>query len=171
MRHDAQAPEREQQPQLKGRHVLAMLLAFFGVVFAVNGVFLTSALRSYTGVVSVEPYVKGLKYNDRIVADERQAQLGWQETLTLDASGTVAVDFREDGGRPVRGLKISGSIGRPSTSRLDRQIVLTESDPGRYVANVGALDDGTWVVELAATSDTFGADPIYRMKRRLWLKH
>lgn len=157
--------------RLNGKHVLAMLLAFFGVVFAVNGVFLASALRSYTGVVSNEPYVKGLKYNDRISADERQARLGWQETLTVDSSGAIAVSFVDDSSRPVRGLKIAGNIGRPVTNRLDRPLAFVETAPGRYVANAAGLDDGTWVVELAATSGNAGSEPDFRLKRRVWLKH
>ena len=171
MRADHSTHAGETPARLKGRHVLLMLLAFFGVVFAVNGIFLASALRSYTGVVSNEPYVKGLHYNDRIDAGERQARLGWQETLAVARSGEIALSFRDDGGRPVRGLSLEGSIGRPVTSRLDRPITFTESEPGLYLAHAGVLDDGTWAVEVAATSRDYGADPVFRMKRRVWVKH
>jgi nitrogen fixation protein FixH len=161
----------EEPARLKGHHVLLMLLAFFGVVFTVNGIFLASAIRSYSGIVSNEPYVKGLKYNDRIAAGERQQRLGWQHALTVDASGAISVSFADDGGRPVRGLKLAGNVGRPATNQLDRPLVLVETKPGRYVANAGALGDGTWLVELAATSGDFGPDPVYRLRRRVWLKH
>jgi nitrogen fixation protein FixH len=157
--------------QLKGRHVLMMLLAFFGVVFGVNGVFLASALQTHTGVVSVEPYVKGVKYNDRIAAGERQAKLGWNEAMTVGMDGAIALDVTDDGGRPVRGLKFAGTIGRPATNRLDRALTLVEREPGRYVANAGPLEEGTWVTALEATSADFGADPVYRLRKRVWLKH
>jgi len=157
--------------ELKGRHVLMMLIAFFGVVFSVNGVFLAQALQTYTGVVSAEPYVKGLKYNERIEAGERQARLGWQETLSIGLEGGIALAIADDGGRPVRGLKFTGSIGRPSTSSRDRAVALVETDPGRYVARTAALDEGTWVVAFEATSSDHGADPVYRLRRRIWLKH
>jgi nitrogen fixation protein FixH len=157
--------------ELKGRHVLMMLIAFFGVVFSVNGVFLAQALQTYTGVVSVEPYVKGLKYNDRIAAGERQAKLGWHETLSLGVDGAISLAIADDGGRPVRGLKFVGSIGRPSTNSRDRAVALVETDPGRYVARTTALDEGTWVVAFEATSSDHGADPVYRLRRRIWLKH
>jgi nitrogen fixation protein FixH len=160
----------DEPARLKGHHVLLMLVAFFGVVFTVNGIFLASALRSYTGVVSSEPYVKGLKYNDRIKADERQQRLGWQDALMVEPAGAVTVTFRDDGGRPVQGLKFRGSIGRPATSRLDRALAFTETEPGRYVASAGPLDDGTWLVALEAVSGDFGPDPVYRLRRRVWLK-
>jgi len=64
---------------LRGRHVLFAFLGFFGVIFAVNGVFLYAALSTHTGVVANEPYRKGLNYNQRIAAFQAQEQLGWAE--------------------------------------------------------------------------------------------
>lgn len=157
--------------ELRGIHVLLMLIGFFGVIFAVNGVFLASALKSYTGVVSNEPYVKGLRYNERIEAGERQAKLGWQETLAIGMSGEIALTVSDDGGRPVRGLELAGNIGRPSTSKADRPVALVEAEPGRYVAHTEALGEGTWVIALEGTSRDHGADPVYRLRRRVWLKH
>lgn len=170
MNNQDRAQTRRSPMRLEGQHVLLMLLAFFGVVFAVNGIFLASALRSYTGVVSNEPYVKGLKYNQRIAADERQQALGWQQQLQVDANGLVSVSFRDEAGHPVRGLKVSGSIGRPSTGRLDRFFQLTEIDPGLYVAQAGNLEPGTWVVGLEGASSESSPDPVYRLRRRVWLE-
>ena len=64
---------------LTGRHVLAAMLVFFAVVFAVNAAMIYAALSTYSGVVADEPYRKGLHYNERIVADERQRQRNWRE--------------------------------------------------------------------------------------------
>lgn len=155
---------------LKGWHVAAMLSVFFGIVFTVNGVFLTSALRTHSGVVSVEPYVKGLKYNERIEAGDRQAKLGWDDTLTLGTDGRVAVTLRDAGGRPVQGLRFEGSLGRPATNRLDRPLLLAEAEPGRYVASGPPLEEGTWIVSLEAVSRDHAAEPVYRLRRRIWLK-
>jgi nitrogen fixation protein FixH len=66
---------------VNGRDVLAILLSFFGVIFAVNGALIYAAVSTHTGLVANEPYRKGLAYNERILADERQAQLGWSERL------------------------------------------------------------------------------------------
>lgn len=170
MRAAARVPSVEGSVRLEGRHVLLMLLAFFGVVFAVNGIFLVSALTSYTGVVSNEPYVKGLKYNHRIAADEQQQRLGWQEALTVETSGAISIGFHDGIGRPVPGLMLAGTIGRPTTGKLDRPLIFAETAPGHYSANAGPLEAGTWIVELAATSGDFGPDPVYRSRRRVWLK-
>ena len=45
---------------LRGHHVLAGFLAFFGVVLAVNGAMIYSAISTHTGLVAIEPYRKGL---------------------------------------------------------------------------------------------------------------
>lgn len=170
MRGNDRAAAAAPRGEIRGIHVLLMLIGFFGVIFAVNGVFLASALTSYTGVVSNEPYVKGLKYNERIEAGERQTKLGWQETLAIAPSGQIALAVSDDDGRPVRGLKIAGSIGRPSTNKSDRAVTLVEAEPGRYVANTDAFDEGTWLLALEGTSKDYGADPVYRLRRRVWLK-
>ncbi|MGE0767470.1 MAG: FixH family protein [Hyphomicrobiaceae bacterium] len=155
---------------LTGWHVLMMLLAFFGVVFAVNGVFIASALRSYSGVVSVEPYAKGLHYNDRIAAGERQASLGWHATLAVASDGAIALTLVDNAGRPVRGAQLSASVGRPATNRLDRPLTLFETKPGRYTSQAGRLDRGTWLVSVQAASRDGSGEPMYRLRRRVCLE-
>ncbi len=155
--------------QLEGRHVLAILLSFFGVVFAVNGYFLYSALSTHTGVVAIEPYRKGLAYNARIAADERQSVLGWRDTLLVERDGTIRVTLVDQGGAPVRGLAVTSVVGRPTTVRFDRGARLVEEAPGQYIANVAPLADGSWLVTIEA-GDPADAEPLFRSRRRLWLK-
>ncbi len=90
-----------------------LLIAFFGVIFAVNGYFLYSALSTHTGVVAIEPYRKGLAYNERIAADERQKALGWQRQTSLARDGRVSRRCRRCGKRRRRGLTIVGDA-RPA---------------------------------------------------------
>ena len=73
---------RETDGTLQGRHVLMILATFFGVVFAVNGIFLVAAIWTHAGIVANEPYRKGLAYNSRVAAQMRQTDLGWSDTTT-----------------------------------------------------------------------------------------
>jgi nitrogen fixation protein FixH len=155
---------------LDGRHVLLMLLAFFGVIFAVNGFFLVSALRTHTGVVAVEPYRKGLAYNTRIAADAQQSAMGWIEHLAIRPTGALTLSLTDGSGAAVPGLSIWATVGRPSTGHDDRRAVLHEIEPGHYAADVGALAEGNWFVTLEARAANSDAEPIYRARRRLWLK-
>ena len=61
---------------ITGRHVLIGLIVFFGVMLVANGIFLYTALTTYSGVVSNEPYRKCLNYNERILAEKHQQSLG-----------------------------------------------------------------------------------------------
>lgn len=163
-----------EKAQLTGAHVLGALVAFFAVVFAVNAVLLYSALSSHSGLVAQEPYRKGLAYNERIAASERQAALLWTAKLDVEPGGTVALSVVDAGDRPIQGLRVSGTIGRPATGREDQPVVFYEPLSGQYVATLAPLSAGAWRIDIEARPAISGTaandDPVYRLRRRLWLK-
>jgi nitrogen fixation protein FixH len=162
-------PTARRQQGLQGRHVLGIFLAFFAAVFLANGAMVYSAVSTHTGLVANEPYRKGLHYNERIAADERQAELGWVETLEASRDGRVRLTLARRDGRPVSGLAVDGVLGRPSTNRQDIELALSETAPGRYEAQAGALAKGSWLISIEARA-TLDAGPVYRSRRRLWLE-
>jgi nitrogen fixation protein FixH len=167
MRIAALAPTRT--TGLRGHHVLAGFLAFFGVVLAVNGAMIYSAISTHTGLVAIEPYRKGLRYNDRIAAGERQDRLGWTVALDVRLDGTVLLRLSETDGQPVRNLKISAVLGRPSTNQHDISLTLVEKEAGAYAAVIPPLAEGSWLFTFdAAYGDP--TQPVFRARRRLWLK-
>jgi nitrogen fixation protein FixH len=158
---------------IQGWHVLTAMLLFFGVIFAVNGIFLTAALRTHTGIVSKQPYRIGLDYNKRIEAGERQKNLGWTEKLTLDPSAnTLQLELMDQSGGPVSGLVISGFVGRPSTEQHDIEVSLVETTkPGIYSAKLDALPTGNWLIQLEAIRlHRTTQETVYRIRKRIWLK-
>lgn len=157
---------------ITGRHVLLAMIAFFAVIFAVNGVFLYSALSTHTGVVAVEPYRKGVAYNERIAADEQQQSLGWQIDLSVpEKDGDVSVKLVDRDGRAQTGLNLTGRIGRPTTGAHDQPLEFREQAGGRYTASVAALEGGTWIIELQASElKSGGEEVVWRMRKRLWQK-
>ncbi len=157
---------------LTGRTVLIAILGFFAVIVAVNGVFLSLALSTNTGIVAVEPYRKGLKYNERISADERQTALGWKSDISIDASeGTLVAILSDRDGNALKGLIATVKVGRAASDRDDVLAILTETEPGRYEAMLPLHKLGGYVANLevfdpnAATQDI-----VYRARRRIWLK-
>lgn len=166
---DTAAPGLKPPRKLTGRDVLLALICFFGVIFAVNGYFLHSALSTYTGVVSAEPYRKGLHYNDRLAAESRQDALGWKDEIALARDGRLTVAIKGPEGKPVEKLELSATISRPSTARFDRVVALKEAEPGLYVADAKAIENGSWIVSLETRPETSAKEPTYRARRRLWL--
>lgn len=158
--------------QITGRHVLFAMLAFFGVIFAVNGVFLYQALNTYTGVVQDEPYRKGLAYNERIAEDARQTALGWTRSIAMSPAGMVKLALKDNAGAPVQGLVVSAVVGRPSTNVRDVPVRLVEGEPGVYQASIGEVDAGSWVISIEAARVNGDQSPevVYRAKERIWLK-
>jgi nitrogen fixation protein FixH len=152
--------------RVQGRHVLAVFLGFFAAIFVMNGVLIYWAVTTHAGLVANEPYRKGLHYNERIAADERQARLGWTDTLAVARDGGVALLLKDSGERPVTSLKVDIVLGRPATTREDVRIALREVAPGRYEAQTAPLEPGSWLVALEARADA--GEPVYRKRRRLW---
>jgi nitrogen fixation protein FixH len=155
-------------PHLTGRHALGAFVAFFAAIFVMNGALIYAAVTTNSGLVASEPYRKGLHYNDRIAASERQARLGWIDRLDVTRDGGVALVLTDSAGRPVSGLKANTVLGRPATSREDIRIALREVAPGRYEGHTAPLAAGSWLVALEVRGDADAGEPVYRKRSRLW---
>lgn len=162
-------PADEAKPRgLTGRHVLWILLAAFATVSAVNGLFIYKAIATYSGEVAVEPYRKGLHYNQRVDADERQSRLGWTGAIEMQGTeGPLAVTLSKTGGEPVTGLVVTGQLARATTRNDDIPFKATETSPGVYRADVQAAP-GMWIAVIAATEKDGGA-PVFQARKRLCL--
>lgn len=156
--------------QLTGRHVLFALFGFFGVMLLANGIFLYAALSTFNGLQNPNAYQEGINYNDRIEAARRQDALGWSHSVTLAKSGRVEIVFKDSSGDPVSGLSVSGTIARPVSDRYTRELAFNEVGLGLYAVNVENIEPGSWIVSLQAAKPETAADPMYRLKERLWLK-
>lgn len=167
-------PAVRRRTGFQGRHVLCAIVGFFGIIFAVNGVLIYYALATHSGLVAQEPYRKGLTYNARIAADERQEALGWSSDIKADAQGRVSLVLADAAGSPVGNLVVKGVLGRPSANRNDVDLAFKEQSPGSYVAFAGPMAPGVWLVNIEARGGSAGAaetpDPVFRARRRLWLQ-
>ena len=154
---------------LKGWHVLVTLLVFFGVMFAVNGLFLYYALDTFSGIDTKDAYRKGIAYNQTLEEGRRYDRLGWQSKLIAKGANLELTLTSEDG-TPVRGKKITGKVGRPSTDKFDHPVTFTDKGDGIYVADNVNLAAGGWIVS-ADVYEAVSPDntPRFRIKERLWL--
>lgn len=155
---------------LRGRHVAIIFFSFFIVIFIVNGAMMYSAITTHSGIVSNEPYRKGLRYNERIAEDERQSRLGWTDDVRIAHDGRVSIALVAQQVRPVHGMKVEARISRPSTNRFDRRLDFYETKSGYYEAQAGPLEPGNWIVSIEVRTGDNALEPVYRMRRRLWLK-
>lgn len=138
-----------------GRHMLILLLAFFGVIIAVNLTMAVMATRSWTGLVAKNGYVASIDYAADAEARRAAAARGWTLALTAP-DGYVTLDARNAHGEAL-GLATVPARAVREVSRDDAHpFVLGPVAPGRWRAEA-ALPAGTWSVT-ASIAD--GADTV-----------
>lgn len=139
--------------ELKGWHVLLIMLGFFGVMFAVNGVFLYHAITSFPGEHVKKSYVQGLNYNDTLAARAAQADLGWTAEAGLQ-QGELIFRLRDRDGAPISNYVVIGELRRFSTQAADQTIIYSARANGDYVADPGALAAGQWELRIMVMDST-----------------
>lgn len=162
-----------QEMVIRGKHVLYAMFAMFGLVIAVNLVFVWFAIDTFTGVTTENPYQEGLAYNQVLAARDAQRDLGWQGNVSYERAGNgeglrqIAVSLSDRDGSPLRGLSLDGSLRRPTHAGVDQPLVWRETAPGRYTAEVTLPEPGNWDLLVSARD---GAGTPFEMKARLWFK-
>lgn len=148
--------------RVTGWHVLTAVVAFFGIVIAVDTIFVVNAYRTFPGQVSATPYEDGLRHNRSVARLKAQSALGWR-ALAAPAQGRVEVEMVDQTGQPIRGLALSGDLQRPATETGRIVLRFTEVSPGRYAAPA-APAPGLWDLRFATT----GAQPFEAELRLTW---
>jgi len=133
--------------ELKGWHVLAAMLLFFGLDIAVNTVFMVTAYRTYPGEGSETPYEDGLAYNTALQQRQAQEALGWRITAGEATGGSLEVQVLSKAGAGLHGLNIKGELQRPATETGRRTVAFREAAPGVYDAAGSGLH-GAWDLNL-----------------------
>ena len=141
---------------LKGRHVLAMLLLFFGTVFGVNFYMARVAIQTFSGLEADKPYQEGLKYNEVIAAAREQEDRNWTVDATIDPlTDGILLNVRQRDGAGVAtpGLSIRVTFLHPADRRRDVSVVLTPAGDGLFSAVV-PISAGRWDVQIDAQKDS-----------------
>jgi nitrogen fixation protein FixH len=140
-------PTRPVRP-ITGRTVLIGMIAFFGVIMAVNAVFVYFALDSWPGLSSDQAYEDGLAYNATLEAAKTQKKLGWTSVVDVSGEGVLGVRIRDKMGIAIGGLNITAQMLRPTHERDDHAPDLVETSVGLYTVNLSDVAQGQWRLEL-----------------------
>jgi nitrogen fixation protein FixH len=131
-----------------GRKMLVAILAFFGVIIAVNGVMAYLAVRDFRGVVVNSSYVASQDFNAYHARFAAQLARGWQVDVHA-SDGAPALVVTDASGEPIRGLTIAATALRVTDAHADVTLTLAETAPGVYATDI-ALAPGRWDIEIAA---------------------
>jgi nitrogen fixation protein FixH len=125
-----------------GWHMTTILVAFFGVVMAVNFTMARMAVSSFGGTVVDNSYVASQKYNRWLNAAAQQDRLGWTVAVSMDADRHVRINASTKGavlaqttavGDALHPLGRADDIELAFVSTLDGQLLSTKPLPvGRW---------------------------------------
>ena len=150
--------------EFTGRHMLAIILAFFAVVIAVNLTMATLANTSWTGLVVENTYVASQQFNSKAEEGRAQAALGWTGKLTI-AWGEVRYGLIDAVGKPVplHGVKVL--FRHPAYEKEDESVTLALASDQEFAAR-HMPRDGVWIIEIDADA---GLARPYRDVRRIMI--
>lgn len=157
--------------KLTGRHVAVMLASFFGLMFAVNGIFVYFALGSFSGLSETDAYKRGLAYNEEIDHRMRQNARGWQPLLSFEqtgaAGGRLVLEIRDASGAALADLDVGAIIRRPVIDGTDQKVTF-RYEGSKFTADITLAAPGQWDVSLLASGG--GYEEPYRLDKRIWVK-
>ena len=142
---------------------------FFVVLALVDGVFVTIALRTHSGVVTEHAYQKGLAYNHVIDAAEQQQALGWSGDIYLEQSSAQSQLFfvlKNQDDTPLEHAVVHAKMVRVTQQGYDVEYVLNELQPGSYSTTIQFPLPGLWEIRIVAT----WKNQSFQMHKRLMIK-
>lgn len=165
----ATAPDFAKTREFTGKHMLAVMCAFFGVIIAVNLTMATFARTSWSGLVVKNSYVAGQEFNRKAEEGRAQAALGWSPALSVE-DGVLRFALADAAGEPVSLESGVATLHRPVGDAEDKEIVLAAGADGGLEARLGVAD-GAWIVEVRATAMAeAGLERPYVETRRIQLR-
>lgn len=127
-----------------GRHMSAILIAFFGVVIAVNVMMARLAIGTFGGVVVENSYVASQHFNRWLDEAASERALGWEAQARRQQDGRVAVRLIRV---PTGSVLLTGIARHPLGRLADRTLRFLPARDGSYVSAT-ALPPGRWRLHL-----------------------
>jgi nitrogen fixation protein FixH len=135
------------QPRaLTGRRVAWIAGGAFVFMLIPNIILTVMAVDTFSGLVVPNSYVASQSFDRDRAA---QQALGWTVGIAHE-DGVLRLSIADATGHPVRPPQLSVTLGRPTTTRDDRILVLEET-PSGYAA-AADLAPGGWRAEIVATA-------------------
>lgn len=130
-----------------GWHMTTILVAFFGIVMAVNFNMARMAVGTFGGTVVDNSYVASQNYNRWLASADKQGKLGWNVKLSLSADRHVVIDARLNGSA-LDDLHAVGDALHPLGGAGDIALAFVPQSDGRLQSKA-ALPVGRWNVQLS----------------------
>lgn len=130
-----------------GRHMAAILIAFFGVVIIVNLIMARFALSTFGGKVVENSYVASQHYNEWLQRADAQDRLGWDMTVRVGADRHALLSVVKDG-KALGGLTVTARLAHPLGRAEPRAFRFVPGADGA-LRSAEALPPGRWRLDLS----------------------
>lgn len=127
-----------------GRHMFAILCAFFGVVIAVNVTMARLAARTFGGEVVENSYVASQKFNRWLDEAKAEKALGWSAATSRASGNRVAVVLS---GVPGSDARVAAVARHPLGLAADIPLTFTVQSDGRFIS-AEPLPAGRWALRI-----------------------
>lgn len=141
--------------EFTGRRMAIVMIAFFGVVIAVNLVMATLATSTFGGTVVDNSYVASQNFNSWLREARDQDKLQWSEQTGLDSSGRLVSQLRSPSG-PLSNAIVEAHVSHALGLEPERVMTLASEGQGQYRSSE-VVPSGRWVVRLLVRLDGYEA--------------
>lgn len=135
-----------------GWHMTAIIVAFFGIVIAVNVAMATFAIRTFSGTVVDNSYVASQQFNSWLAASRAQRALGWSVKIGLDPARHVRIAANVPADALLTAIAVH-PLGRVS----DQSLGFDATGDGGFVSRT-TLPAGRFMVHLKVHAAGHEAD-------------
>ncbi|OWK25346.1 cation transporter [Rhizobium yanglingense] len=131
-----------------GRHMLLVMVTFFGVVISVNFTMAWYASSTWSGLVVENTYVASQQFNNKAAAMKAMAASGIAGTLSFSADA-IHYDIRKKDGSPAAVDEVALNLKRPVGDHEDFQLAAEKIGEGQFEAR-HVVPEGDWIVEITS---------------------
>ncbi|MEM1401356.1 MAG: FixH family protein [Pseudomonadota bacterium] len=158
-----------EQPR-QSRWIPWVFVGMFAVIFAVNAVMLTFALKSFNGLSVDGAYDRGLGYNETLADYRDQRALGWkigfQESQSGPLQSDISLSLLLADDQPVTVEEITAQARRPTSAGMDFEVSLRHAGRGLYEAQIDWPVAGQWDLRLVISA----GEEAFRLDKRLMVR-
>ena len=131
-----------------GKHMIAILVAGFGVVICVNFYMASLAVGGFHGTVVDNSYVASQKFNDWLEDAEAAKALGWSAIASRDGAGHVVVEAA----MVPQGAQVTAQLRRPIGERAYANLEFSALGDDRF-RSTEPVASGRWIIRLFIAAD------------------
>jgi nitrogen fixation protein FixH len=147
----------------RDRWIPLAFIGFFLLLFSVQGVFVSIAVKTFPGLVTDKPYATGIGYNEVLKEQAAEAALGWQVQSKFETTGPLAgqltLQLADAQGQPLDAVVVAQA---ERMTKFPQIVELTPQTiaPGQVVLPVKLPMAGRWFVRLTVNQ---GSDHVARI--------